>query len=271
MLVEAASPQSPSSSPQRARLGFRDGARGAHASRTMMLAELDQLLAHAPSDASREHYRALILDENVLGKKTASNREKANRYLGELYGLDPRAATFRVMRQLWSANASARPLLALLCAASRDPLLRGALPALLEIKDGQPIELDVIRSSLDPVAERFSAASLHSMSQNIASTLAQAGYAQGKLRKVRRRAMATPEAAAFAVALGWLEGARGRALLATFWARCLDRNPAEVMELVAAAGRAGLLEVRVAGVVVEIRPQGLLTPTELESPDGELA
>src|SRR6266478_7205788 len=106
------------------RFGFRYGDRGTHGSRSTMLADLRQLLASTPTGASYEDYRLAIMEGNVLGKGTASTRLWAWKKLRELYGLDARLAVFRCFRQLWEAAAQGRPLLAILCACARDPLLR---------------------------------------------------------------------------------------------------------------------------------------------------
>lgn len=54
----------------------------------MMLAELTKLLAAAPVDAGREDFRQLVLAENLLGKRTESNRIRSDGFLHQLYGLD---------------------------------------------------------------------------------------------------------------------------------------------------------------------------------------
>jgi hypothetical protein len=68
-----------------ARLGFRSGERGIHASRSIMLADLDQLLAATSVDATRDDYHAAIQEENVLGKGTAGPTQI------EILGLHPHA------------------------------------------------------------------------------------------------------------------------------------------------------------------------------------
>ena len=117
--------------------GFRFGDRGTHTSRTMMLAELTDLLAAVQPDADRDAYAVAIVEENVLGKATASTRRLTNQRLGELYGLDPRLPLFRVLRKLWAVDEPGRPLFALLSSLARDPTLalnRGACP---RVADGR--------------------------------------------------------------------------------------------------------------------------------------
>jgi hypothetical protein len=71
----ARAPKSPGSlGDLRREFGFKTGASGAHMARTMMLADVTALLAAAPKIARREEFNRLIVEENVLGKRTTSNR-----------------------------------------------------------------------------------------------------------------------------------------------------------------------------------------------------
>lgn len=253
----------------RASLGFRDGHKGAHLSRTMMLPELTVLLSTAPPSAPRDELRRLIVEENLLGKRTASNRGRADAYLSQLYGLDPAIPIYRLLRRLWDADPTARPALALLTSCARDPLLRAAAPGLLAIPVGEAVDAARLTGALSTVASRFTPATLASTSRNVGATFTQSGYLRGKLHKVRVRASAAPVAAVMAAALGWMEGARGQFLLDSFWSRLLDRNPAEVLDLLLAAGRAGWLDIRSAAGVLEVRMDRLLTPAEMELCHGQ--
>jgi hypothetical protein len=104
--------------------GGRFVAKGTHSTRTMMLAELVELLRAVPRDSERTDYEVAVLEDNVLGKATASNRRLSLQRLTELYGIDPRVPVFLVLRRLWDLDAPGRPLIALLVALARDPLLR---------------------------------------------------------------------------------------------------------------------------------------------------
>jgi hypothetical protein len=59
-------------SPTAERAGFRFGAKGTHSSRTLMLAELEALIAAVPSTGDRAAYTYAIVDANCLGKPTTS-------------------------------------------------------------------------------------------------------------------------------------------------------------------------------------------------------
>ena len=55
--------------------GFRFGDKGTHTSRTMMLAELTELLEAIPETAPRQAYAEAIIEDNLLGKQTTATRK----------------------------------------------------------------------------------------------------------------------------------------------------------------------------------------------------
>lgn len=112
---------------------------------TIMLAELRQLLAACPANAGLEAYRAAIVNGNVLLKRTVTTRKQSLRALRELYALDPAVPVFRALRDLWDEDAEGQPLLALLCAAARDPLLRATAELVLAMSPGEDAAADVVR------------------------------------------------------------------------------------------------------------------------------
>ena len=87
-----------------AAMGFRVAGSGPHSSKTLMLQELEALLAAIPPDAPAKAYRAAIVDENVLGKRTLSTRKETATRLTALHGLDPSKPLFRVLRRLWAVD-----------------------------------------------------------------------------------------------------------------------------------------------------------------------
>ncbi len=93
-------------------LGFREGISSVHTSRTMMLGELSLVLEHVGKNAKADEYLAAIVEQNVLGKPTQTTRKRSAQRLVELYSLDQTRAVFRLLRHFWTADASARPLLA---------------------------------------------------------------------------------------------------------------------------------------------------------------
>ena len=186
-------------------LGFKAGSGGAHSARTMMLADLTALLSKAPAHAKRDDLNRLIVDENCLGKKTTSNRWLTARHLADLYGLDQGVTVFRLLRVFWSADAAARPMLALLCANARDALLRLSAKKVLDTKTGETVtSADFVNFFNHELPGRFSEAMTASLAQNVGATWTHAGFFKGKITKTRTRPVITPAAAAYALILGYL-------------------------------------------------------------------
>lgn len=256
----------PAPTGRRSRLGFRDGDKGTHSSRTIMLGELATLLGAAPSDAPRARLRELIVDDNLLGKRSAGNRLSSYKHLSELYALDVSAPVYRLMRRLWDEDEEGRPLLALLCAVARDPLLRGSAHIVLDAQVGARLTSDKLAAT---VGRPLAASTLASIGRNLASSWTQAGFLSGVMTKTRTRARATPSAAAYALALGFMEGGRGSLLLTTPWTRLLDCPADEVLALVRQAARRGWVEYRAAGEVMDLRVEALFTEDERGWCDGQ--
>lgn len=236
-----------------ARLGFRLGDRGTHSSRTLMLADLQAVLAAAPGSVDRGAYGNSIIDLNCLGKPTASTRRISRQRLSELYALDPFVALFRVLRGLWAVDPNARPLLAALAALARDPLFMASAAAVLSQPAGVEIQRAPIREALRAlVGERMNDDTLAKVVRNVSSSWTQTGHLTGRTFKHRQRVGPTPAAVAFALWLGDAAGFRGEALLTTGWIAALDCSAASARTLALDAKRLGLIDLRAAGDIVEL-------------------
>lgn len=245
--------------PEAERFGLRIRPRGTILGRTLMLSELQALLAARPDDATADAYGAAAIDDNVMGKPTASTRKRTHGFLGEFYGLDPNILLFRALRDLWAFETPAQPLLALLCATARDPILRAVTPYIFEVEPGT----QVTPAMLSEEAERqfptkFSPKTLATLGKNVASTWEQAGLLEGKVKKMRARANSRPTSVAYALLLGHLCGVRGVGLFTTLWAQMLDAPVHLLREQAVAASQHGWLEYRAAGDVVEVSFRHLL-------------
>jgi hypothetical protein len=229
--------------------GFRSGLVGTHTSRTMMLAELSAALAAVPASGSRRDYANSVVEANCLGKPTTSTRRLTLQRLSELYALDPDVPLFRVLRRLWDLDSAAHPLLALLAALARDPLLLATAPSILSL----PEKAEMPRSSMtealrSAVGERLNDATLDKTIRNAASSWSQAGHLVGRTFKTRRRVLPTAAAVAFGLYLGDAAGFRGEELVASGWMKALDCTPSQALNLALEAKRLGILDLRVADV-----------------------
>jgi len=230
-----------------------------------MLRELELLLEAMPADAGIADYRRGIVQDNVVGKRTHTNREHTTRKLKALYGLDPAVPVFRALRWLWDVDAEGRPLLALLCASARDPLLRMTADVVLDAEIGsQIIPEDVEELIRREASGRFSETTERAIANHVLSTFTQSGHLTGHLKKTRTRASATPGSTAYALFLGYLEGRRAQRLFASMWARLLDAPTDRLLDFARAASRRGWLDFRSVGSVIEVRFPDLLSPEEEE-------
>lgn len=235
------------------RAGFRFGHVGTHSSRTMMLAELNAVLAAVPAPAKPEVYAAAIIEENCLGKQTVANRRHSWQHLRELYGLDPAIPLFRVLARLWAMDAPGRGLLALLATLARDPLMLATAPVIADLPEEGEFQRSTMRSAIGKVAgDRLGESTVDKVLRNTASSWAQAGHLAGRTFKVRRLVKATPASVAFALYLAEAAGFHGQEALASAWLRILDCGTSRAIELALEAKRLGLLDLRTAGDVFEL-------------------
>jgi hypothetical protein len=219
----------------------------------MMLEELGLVLDRVPRIARKGEYELAIVEQNILGKPTRTTRQRTVRRLTELYALDPACSVFRWLRTYWNVDPAGRPMLAFLAAVARDPLLRGMTPFVLGVPIGEVVGPQEIGSRLgETYPGRFQATTKQSTAQNLASSWTQAGYLQGKVRKIRTRPRITPVVLTYAVTLGHLCGLRGKMLVHSPWTDLLDKKPAELRDLAFEASSRGWLNYKAAGDVVEI-------------------
>ncbi len=218
-----------------------------------MLEELSVLFSKTGINASRAEYRTRIVEDNCLGKRTVSTRKLTNQRLGELYGLNPSLLLFRAMRRFWQADENGRPLLAVLLALARDPLLRFTAPTVLNLRPGEELGRHALNEALGrETSSRFNEAILDKIVRNSSSSWTQSGHLEGRVRKIRRIVRATPTSAAFALLLGYILGARGTSLFDTMWTKVLHATQSDLVSLATDARRLGLLKMSQAGGIIDV-------------------
>ena len=233
--------------------GFKFSSGGAHISRTMMLEELSAILARVPIGSMPVDYREAVLQQNVLGKVTESTREKSLRHLRELYALDEATPIFGLLRKLFSWDAASLPQLAVQVAWARDPLLRATTPAMLDASVGDQVDAGRLAQALESkFASQYSDLSRNTIARNAASSWTQSGHLAGRVKKTRRHIKPTVVAVTMALFLGDVAGYHGPAVFSNPWCRLLDLNADRAKAMGQEAHRAGLLNLRAVGEVVEI-------------------
>ncbi|EIM28008.1 hypothetical protein [Microvirga lotononidis] len=227
--------------------GLRPRAGGTHTSRTIMSKDLDALLNSAPEYTDRAGYSQRIVEENCLGKSTVATRRLSYKRLGELYALDRRVSLFRVLRRLWQVDEVGRPLLALLAALARDPLLLATAPAILSLRNGDELPRGAVRQQLDEaVAGRLNEGILDKVLRNTASSWTQSGHLTGRTFKTRQPVQPTPGAISFALWIACQAGFNDTDALRSGWIAVLDCAEPQALQLASEAHRLHLINMSVA-------------------------
>jgi len=215
----------------------------------MMLTEFTTLMVNGAADRPAD----AIVRDNLLGKPSVRAREAALYRLGQIYGLSNALPIFAVLGRLWERDPPARPMLALLCALARDPLLRIGAGAVLDASLGERVRWPQIAVAFEARSPgRFGEKMAKSLAQNAASTWMQAGFLKGAVRKERIRAKSTPAVAIYAALIASVCGFGGVRLLTCRWLDVLDHPIDDRLALLRQGEGLGLARVRRAGDVLEI-------------------
>jgi hypothetical protein len=232
---------------------FTLGAVRTTTSHTIGIPHLVELLRVVPADAEPERYREAVVDENVLGRPTQTGRQRSFRHLRELYYLDPARPEFAAMRRLWDVDPDARPLLAGILAFTRDSGLRASFHAIQNAPDGAIVtSSDLTRAVTSEFGGQISDATLGKTGRNTGACWTQTGHLVGRAKKTRKKVKPFPAAVAFAAYLGYLFGKRGVSVLDTPWAALLDLPPGTALDALRTAHTLGLVDLLVAGSVVDV-------------------
>lgn len=223
------------------------------ASHTIGVPHLVELLRELPSDAPAEQYRQAVVEGNVLGRPTLAGRQRSFRHLRELYFLDPGRAEFAALRSLWDIDPAAQPLLAGLLAFTRDEVLRASFAAVADLPVGSGVtSADLTAAVAAQFGNEMSESTLGKTGRNTGACWTQTGHLAGRAKKVRTEVEARPVAIAYAAYLGHLAGGRGLGVLDNPWSQILGLAPGRTLEALRDAHTQGLLDLLVAGNVVDV-------------------
>lgn len=233
--------------------GFALGTLRTTASHTIGIPHLVELLREVPLDAPAEQYREAVVESNVLGRPTHAGRLRSLRHLRELYFLDPRHPEFAALRRFWDIDPGSRPLLAGLLAFTRDEVLRASFAAIVDLPTGSIVtSADLTASVTAAFATEMSESTLGKTGRNTGACWTQTGHLAGRSKKVRTAVEARPAAIAYSAYLGYLAGGRGLGVLDNSWSQVLAIAPGRLLEALREAHTEGLLDLLVAGNVIEV-------------------
>jgi hypothetical protein len=163
---------------------------------------------------------------------------------------------FGGLRAIWWEDPDSRPLLAVMCAAARDPLVRCSIEAIVNAAPGAQVTPKALADAVQGAFPgRFSPDVSGRIGRNLASTWTQSGHLASKGRtapKLRVRIKVRPVAGLFALYLGHLAGLSGPALFTTPWTTMLDADSATMTGIAQEAGRLGWLDFAASGGMIQI-------------------
>jgi len=236
-----------------AQLGFVLEPSAIHSRRSISVNDVRLLFASTKPTLSYEEIRQLVIDNNILGKGTYSSRQGILRCLREFYGLNSDILVYSALRFFWHYDIEEQPLLALLCAAARDPILRQSAGIVLAWPQDTTLPKAALEETLkEKYSNRYSPGIMAGMVRRLLSSWKQAGHLSGHRTKVRTRATSGPASTAYALFLGYITGLRGQYLLDSLWVKLLDAPLTDVHDYAFAAANRGWLDYKNAGGVVEI-------------------
>ena len=153
----------------------------------------------------------------------------------------------------WDIEPAAQPLLAGLLAFTRDEVLRASFAAVADLPVGSGVtSADLTAAVAAQFGNEMSESTLGKTGRNTGACWTQTGHLAGRAKKVRAEVEARPVAIAYAAYLGHLAGGRGLGVLDNPWSRILGLAPGRTLEALRDAHTQGLLDLLVAGNVVDV-------------------
>ncbi|MBY6061971.1 hypothetical protein [Microbacterium esteraromaticum] len=223
------------------------------ASHTISIPHVAELFRAVPGNASVERYREAVVEGNVLGRPTLAGRQRSFRHLRELYFLDPTRPDFTALRHFWDIDPESHQLLAGLLAFTRDEVFRASFAAIADLPVGSTVtSADLTIAVAAQFGSEMSESTLGKTGRNTGACWTQTGHLAGRAKKVRTEVSARPAAIAYAAYLGHLAGGRGLGVLDNPWSQILGLAPGRTLEALRDAHTEGLLDLLVAGNVVDV-------------------
>jgi hypothetical protein len=223
--------------------------------------ELEDLLMAAPGDADQETYRALMIDQNVAGKRTEASRKKTWTNLKGRYLLDPDYLEFQAFHEAMDVASAGddRGMICYLMMARTDRLFREmtlehVVPALREPDStiaNEPIEQSISELG-EAVGFSWTATTVEAVRKHFLSALKDFGLLRGSQKKRTNQLSPGTPVVIFAVQLGRLEGLTDRQILGCRWFQLLGMNQDAAIDRLYMAAQDGEIRFRKQAEVVEL-------------------
>lgn len=233
-----------------------------HSSRTLMFAELANVMEHAIMD---DAYLG-SLNDNVINKKSRAGVDKTSRYLRTLYGFDMEDPAFRSFKLFWQqAEEKDKPLLSIILGITRDYLLNESIEVVSGVRVGKKVATSDFQSNIDRIhPAKYSESSKEAISTRLASSWKQAGFIEGKVKNIRVEPQISYKVVGFALLLAYLQGHRGDFIMSSRVVKALCLPDAQLRELIIEASQRGLLQYQYAGSITSLSFTDLLSKLGVE-------
>jgi hypothetical protein len=233
------------------------------AARASLYADLQTLLASVHEPVLRAEYRSLVIEDNVLSRRSSGAREKVWKELAARYGIDGTSPLFRAYSEEYRRGSSERDraVTSYILFALRDSLVCDlGTDWLYEYLRAAPADLrtvDVLaflssREPAHPEIRRWSASSRENIASHYLSALKELGLARGSQRKMSVRPSPGPAPIRFLLRALLLGGASQTEAVQSRLFRLLGLTLDETVSLLFRLNAEGTLRCRIQGDVVEI-------------------
>lgn len=247
--------------------GFSLKKSSTHASRTMMCREMEMLIPFFVENPGMEwrSIRHIILENNILRKKTGKSASICFDKLRAFYGLDEALPLFRILCKLYTHEPESLKQLLLLLAFVRDSVFAACTPFILKLPQNHELGPSQIYDCIiQQFPNKYHESTIKSISRNLLSSWTQVGLVTKQTNTLRIRQYISPSVAAMAYALllAHLTGHRGLNMFFSDYVRLLDCSEKHAMELAYQASSKGLISFKRIGDVAEVQFPRLLTEKE---------
>jgi hypothetical protein len=230
---------------------------------TAMWVEMQTLLAHGIAGKSKTELQSLVVEGNILAKRTRANRLEVWKKLSARYLLDPEHPAFRAFLENFylETSTSQRGLLAYLLFAANDALVRrigvewlsprfSKSGSVLKTED---LEAFVVRLGTEqPSVAQWSVTTRRRVLQHYLGAVRDFGLAQGKMQKRVLRPHVGSRPTVFAIRLAALQGLKPREVVQSEWFRLLGLDLNSTLTKLYQLNAEGLARFRVQGDVIEL-------------------
>ena len=222
----------------------------AHTGRTIMFTELSKLMDHAVDNDSYIEF----LQQNIANKNTKSNQDETTKRLQKLYVLDVSYLPFKAFKYFWQIiPANEKQIITLLYAISHDYLLAESIPVVVNTNIDDRVQIEKFEDNIKLLhPDHYSANTLRSSAQNLASSWKQAGFITGKVKNIRTKPEIGYHSIAFAFIMAYFNGERGDYIINSKWVKALAMNETAIRTLALEAAKRDLLQYQYAGNVTTV-------------------